>query len=216
MADIYAPIRAGSDIAFLGGLINCVIENETSYFKEYVVNYTNAATIINEDFQDTEDLDGVFSGLDAVQRRPDQRVRRHSTTTQTWQYDRTPVGDQGRSAHARPAQSGEQAASRASRLERGHAVRHRVRPSTRWSRPRCRQPPHDATTDAAGSATASSRSSKRHFARYTPEMVERVTGCPQETFLKVAETLAANSGPERTALDRLRRRPGPSTPTACR
>src|SRR3712207_9353585 len=50
-ADIYAPIRAGSDIAFLGGLIRYMIEND-KYFKEYVVNYTNAATIINEEFRD--------------------------------------------------------------------------------------------------------------------------------------------------------------------
>ena len=62
MADIYAPIRTGSDIAFLGGLIRYVIENNR-YFNEYVVNYTNAATIIADEFQDTEDLDGVFSGL---------------------------------------------------------------------------------------------------------------------------------------------------------
>src|SRR5215208_4587059 len=62
MADIYAPIRAGSDIAFLGGLIRHVLDNEL-YFKEYVVAYTNAATLVREDFQDTEDLDGVFSGL---------------------------------------------------------------------------------------------------------------------------------------------------------
>ena len=33
------------------------------FFKTFVVNYTNAATIINDDFKDTEDLDGVFSGL---------------------------------------------------------------------------------------------------------------------------------------------------------
>ena len=39
---------------------------------------------------------------------------------------------------------------------------------------------------------------KRHFARYTPEMVEKTTGCPKETFLKVAETILANSGAERT------------------
>src|ERR687888_1275755 len=61
-ADIYAPVRAGTDIAFLGGLIKYVIDNE-KYFKEYVVTYTNAATIINEEFKDTEELDGVFSGL---------------------------------------------------------------------------------------------------------------------------------------------------------
>ncbi len=61
VADIYAPIRAGSDIAFLGGLIRYAIENNR-YFREYVVEYTNAAAIINEDFRDTEDLDGLFSG----------------------------------------------------------------------------------------------------------------------------------------------------------
>src|SRR5512138_1472989 len=57
MADIHAPIRAGSDVAFLGGLINYVISNE-KYFKDYVVNFTNASTIISDDFKDTEDLDG--------------------------------------------------------------------------------------------------------------------------------------------------------------
>src|SRR5688572_1792666 len=62
MADIYAPIRSGSDIAFLGGLIRYVIENE-KYLKEYVVHYTNAPTIVSDDFKDTEDLEGVFSGL---------------------------------------------------------------------------------------------------------------------------------------------------------
>src|SRR3989475_7472254 len=62
LADIHAPIRSGTDIAFLGGLINYVIQNE-KYFKEYVVNYTNAPIIVSDDFKDTEDLEGVFSGL---------------------------------------------------------------------------------------------------------------------------------------------------------
>src|SRR6059058_6707457 len=60
MADIHAPIRAGSDIAFLGGLINWVITNE-KYIKDYVLNYTNAATIISPEYRDAEDLGGVFS-----------------------------------------------------------------------------------------------------------------------------------------------------------
>src|SRR5437762_13192623 len=64
VADLYAPVRAGSDIAFLGGLINYMIQQE-KYFKDYVVNYTNAPTIISDDFKDTEELDGVFSGLHA-------------------------------------------------------------------------------------------------------------------------------------------------------
>jgi formate dehydrogenase major subunit len=63
VADIHVPIRAGSDIAFLGGIIHYILENER-YFKEYVVNYTNAAAIINEDFKDAEDGDGLFGGWD--------------------------------------------------------------------------------------------------------------------------------------------------------
>src|SRR6516162_5469936 len=63
VADIHVPIRAGSDIAFLGGIIHHIIENER-YFKEYLVNYTNAPAIINEGFQDAEQGDGLFGGWD--------------------------------------------------------------------------------------------------------------------------------------------------------
>src|SRR4051794_41110949 len=61
LCDVFVGIRAGSDIAFLGGLINYVLSNDR-WFKEYVLNYTNAATIIEEGFADTEDLAGLFSG----------------------------------------------------------------------------------------------------------------------------------------------------------
>ena len=63
VADLHVPLRAGIDIAFLGGIIRYVIEHD-KYFRDYLVAYTNAPTIITEQFQDTEDLDGVFSGLD--------------------------------------------------------------------------------------------------------------------------------------------------------
>src|SRR5262249_9794316 len=63
MADYFVPLRAGSDLVFLGALVNYVLERE-SYFKEYVLAYTNAAAIISEEFEDTEDLDGLFSGFD--------------------------------------------------------------------------------------------------------------------------------------------------------
>src|SRR3954453_14530656 len=63
LADLHVPIRAGSDIAWLGGLINHVLQNDLD-FREYVVAYTNAANIIDEEFKDTEDLDGLFSGFD--------------------------------------------------------------------------------------------------------------------------------------------------------
>ena len=62
-SDKHIPIRAGSDVVLLGALINHILSNEL-YFKEYVVAYTNAATLVSEKFQDTEDLDGLFSGYD--------------------------------------------------------------------------------------------------------------------------------------------------------
>src|ERR1700716_2092730 len=63
VADLFVPIRAGTDIAFLGGIVNYILENGRE-FREYVVRYTNAPVIIDEQFKDTEDLDGLFSGWD--------------------------------------------------------------------------------------------------------------------------------------------------------
>src|SRR5438045_1881939 len=63
MADYWLPLRAGSDIVFLGAMINFVLANDR-YFRDYVAHYTNASTILREDFRDTEDLGGVFSGWD--------------------------------------------------------------------------------------------------------------------------------------------------------
>src|SRR3954470_17655946 len=63
LADVHVPIRAGSDIAWLGGLINHVLQNELD-FREYVVAYTNDANIIGEEFDDDGDIDGLFSGFD--------------------------------------------------------------------------------------------------------------------------------------------------------
>src|SRR5215471_4456521 len=75
MADIFVPIRAGTDIAFLGGIIRHVLETGT-FFRDYVVRYTNAATIVDERYRDTEDLAGLFSGLEPG--------RRYDSTS--WQY----------------------------------------------------------------------------------------------------------------------------------
>src|SRR5438093_1698041 len=76
MADIWVPLRAGSDILFLGGLINYVLGNNKD-FREYVAHYTNAATILRDDFRDTEDLGGVFSGWDEEKKAYDPH---------TWSY----------------------------------------------------------------------------------------------------------------------------------
>src|SRR5258706_14974126 len=84
VADLYAPIRAGSDIAFLGGLIHYVIEHE-KYLRDYVVHYTNAATLIEEDFQDTEELSGVFSGLLAYEEAREDGFLGHYEQS-SWQY----------------------------------------------------------------------------------------------------------------------------------
>jgi formate dehydrogenase major subunit len=76
MATKFVRIRAGADIAFLGGVVNYILENGR-WFRDYVVNYTNAPVIVNEGFQDTEELDGLFSGWDADKNQYD---------VETWQY----------------------------------------------------------------------------------------------------------------------------------
>ena len=89
LADVHVPIRAGSDIVFLGAIINHVLENER-YFRDYVVSYTNASAIIDERFQDTEDADGLFSGWDPERRTYDNA---------TWQYAGTDDGDHAEGQH---------------------------------------------------------------------------------------------------------------------
>jgi formate dehydrogenase major subunit len=72
-ADLYAPMRSGSDIAFLGGMIKYIIENNL-YFKEYVVDYTNASFLVNPDFKGPADLNGLFSGYDEKTRKYDKKT----------------------------------------------------------------------------------------------------------------------------------------------
>src|SRR5438874_361397 len=83
MADIWVPLRAGSDIIFLGALVHYVLENNRE-FRDYVVSYTNASTILREDFRDTEDLDGFFSGWDAQKEKYDP---------ESWLYQGAPKND---------------------------------------------------------------------------------------------------------------------------
>ena len=99
LADLHVPLRAGSDIVFLGGIINYVLANE-KYFRDYVVAYTNAAVILSEDFADTEDLDGVFAGLDAEGHRYDKSawsyqgaMVRAAAGSRSTPYDLTERGD---------------------------------------------------------------------------------------------------------------------------
>src|SRR3954447_21593960 len=77
LATMHVPMRAGTDIAFLGGIINYILENNLD-FREYVLEYTNAPVIIHERYADTEDLDGFFSGWN-------QEKGTYDTTS--WQYE---------------------------------------------------------------------------------------------------------------------------------
>jgi formate dehydrogenase-N alpha subunit len=84
-ADIWAPIRSGTDIAFIGGMINWVLEdmevNPENYNMVYVNNYTNAQLVINNGIQLPEDLDGVFSGLNETARSYDKTTWKYANTT---------------------------------------------------------------------------------------------------------------------------------------
>lgn len=163
LADLHVPIRAGSDVAFLGGLIRHVIETE-SYFKEYVVNYTNAPTIVCDAFRDTEDLDGLFSGFDADTGSYDPA---------SWGYEDCEVGlSAGVHEHATQAFSEHTGAG----MDLG-SVRH----DDTLQDPRC-----------------VFQILRRHFSRYTPEMVQQICGISREDFMAVAAALIANSGRERT------------------
>jgi formate dehydrogenase major subunit len=67
LCDIYAPLRPGSDIAFLGGVINYILEHDL-WFKEYALAFSNLSTIIDKRFKDASELDGFFSGWDEENR----------------------------------------------------------------------------------------------------------------------------------------------------
>jgi formate dehydrogenase major subunit len=166
MADLYAPVRSGSDIVFLGALVTYIINsprwNEDPFFQEYVVNFTNAATLISPDYQDAEDLDGLFSGLNAEARLYDPK---------SWSYQR---------------EEGEESKPVGQEQDYNTVITNAV-PAVAKSDPTLQDP------------NCVFQILKRHYARYTPEMVEKVCGCPQETFIRVAETLLENSGRERTS-----------------
>src|SRR5262249_13763568 len=167
VADVQVPIRAGSEIAFLGGIIHYILSHER-YFEDYVVHYTNAATIIDSGYKDTEELDGLFSGWNPEEKRYE---------TKSWQYE---------GVHTVPAAGHKEVFDQPGAGATGHEARatHVLRAPTdpTLKDPRC-----------------VFQILRRHYARYTPEMVESVCGVDRALFERVAETLCANSGRERTS-----------------
>jgi formate dehydrogenase major subunit len=162
MCDVHVPIRAGSDVAFLGGIVHYIMENER-YFKDYVINYTNAAAIVRENFRDTEDLDGLFSGWNSDKGQYDGT---------SWQYEGVEVAP---AAGQREMFSGEPHSERGANIQTENFDESLEDPNCVF------------------------QIVKRHFARYTPEMVSKICGIDEDLFGKVAEALCENSGRDKTS-----------------
>ncbi len=139
-AHIYAPIRPGTDIAFLGGMINYILENKL-YFEEYVKLYTNATFLVDPRFKLPGDNGGVFSGYDPIHRKYDKS---------TWKFQ---VDENG-------------IPKRDLTMQDPHCVFQLLR---------------------------------RHFSRYTPEIVSEITGTPKELLLEVYKTYASTGKKDKSA-----------------
>jgi formate dehydrogenase major subunit len=180
MANIYAPLRSGSDIVFLGAVIKYILDkhepifdkvcnkeplsSREQFFHDYLVHYTNAATIITEDFKDTEDLAGLFAGYDADKRKYDNAK---------WRYETEPAAKAKDPKDQQPRQGFADTV--------GKLVGPPAKQDPTLRHERCVW-----------------QILKRHFQRYTPQLVEDVCGTPGEAFFKVADALLANAGPDRT------------------
>jgi formate dehydrogenase major subunit len=140
VADMFLQIRAGSDIAFLGGLIHYALENQR-VAKEYLVNFTNAAFLIKEGFKLPED--GLYSGFDAATQVYDKS---------SWNYEEA-GGASAKAVAGAPA-----------------ALPPNVSYDASLENPRC-----------------VFQLLRKQYSRYTPEMVERITGIPKDQFLKAAD-----------------------------
>ncbi len=137
VADFYAPIRTGTDIIFLGGVIKYLLDKDQIQH-EYVRNYTDFSFIVREDFAFDA---GLYSGYDAEKRTYDKA---------SWDYER---GEDGY-----------------------------VKTDPTLAHPRTVY-----------------QLLKKHYSRYTEDMVERVCGTPKDKFLKVCEMLASTATKDRAA-----------------
>ncbi|HEV2475459.1 MAG TPA: molybdopterin-dependent oxidoreductase, partial [Candidatus Dormibacteraeota bacterium] len=136
VADMYLRIRTGSDVAYFGGLINYVLQNNL-FHDDYVRNYTNASFIVRKDYAFN---DGLFSGYN-----PNTRTYNIST----WGYETD--------------------------SETGYAMR-------------------DMTLQDPSSVF---QLMKKHYSRYTPEMVSSITGIPAADFMKVAQLVGQMGKPDK-------------------
>ena len=138
-ADLYVPIRSGTDIVFLGGLIKYIIDNNL-YFKDYVLHYTDAPFLVDPNFKIPDDLEGVFSGYD-------EKKRAYDKSTWRFQLDEKGV----------------------------------PKKDLTLSHPYC-----------------VFQLLKRHYARYTIDLVSEVTGAPKERVEEAYKIIASTGSPDRT------------------
>ncbi|TXG94277.1 MAG: formate dehydrogenase-N subunit alpha [Rhodocyclaceae bacterium] len=136
VADYYAPLRPGSDIAFLGGVINYLLTNDKLHH-DYVKAFTNASFLIDEGFKFD---DGIFSGYNEEKR---------SYGKDTWKYQFDKDG------FAKVDET----------LQDPNCVFQLL---------------------------------KKHYSRYTPDVVQKVCGTPKDAFLKVCEYIASTAAPDKT------------------
>jgi len=137
-SDLYAALRSGTDIAFLGGMINYIIQNK-AYFEEYVKQYTNASYLVNGDFKMPGDLAGLFSGYDPQKRSYDPKA---------WSFQK--------------------------------GADDSVRKDMTLQDPNC-----------------VFQLLKKHYSRYTPELVSRITGTPKEKLLEIYKLYASTGAPDK-------------------
>jgi len=138
VSDLFVQIRPGSDIAFMGGLINYVLQNK-KYNEEYVRHFTNATYIVKDTYNFDPET-GLFSGYDPEKRKYD---------TKLWEYERDEKG--------------------------------MVKKDMTMEYPRC-----------------VFQLLKQFYSRYTPEVVEKITGVPKEKFLEVAKIIADTGAPDKS------------------
>ncbi len=200
-ADLFLQIRAGADIAFLGGLINYALENNR-IARDYVINYTNASFIIKEGFKLPED--GLYSGFDPASQLYDKA---------TWNYEEggNLTGQAGAaSVAAKPVELSEQQRAALARQREAQSAGDQPAPLPPQSTAESRGAGlgHQGPGSAGASATVAPQPQlppnvaydlslqhprcvfqllKKHYSRYTPAMVERITGTPKDQFLKAAE-----------------------------
>jgi formate dehydrogenase major subunit len=136
VADTYLRIRTGTDVAYFGGLINYVLQNNL-HQQDYVTSYTNAAWIVNPGYAFNE---GLFSGYDAAKR---------AYSTSTWSYVTDPATGYAQTDYT---------------LQNPQTVFQLM---------------------------------KQHYSRYTPDVVENISGIPRDQFLKVAQLVGEMGRPDK-------------------